>query len=189
MQDPGWGGSWRALIPGAVRMGASARSMLSTLRLVFVAYVASVVLFGIVLFFAVSPGNDEASLSGIAVAVVVAAGLVGLVGARLLEKPLDCTDAQVLAAAYRTRFFLRVAGAEIGAFAGFVMAFVVHDAVAYLPGLALTMIGLWRAAPTAKHIEADQEALNAAGCPRSLLATLTVAPTPPGLEPRPPSSG
>ncbi len=155
----------------------------------FVAYVVSVVLFGVVLVFVVPPGNDEASLNWVAVLIVAGVGLVGLVGVKLLERPLDCTDDQTLMAAYQTRFFVRIAGTESGALAGFITALVVHDAVAYLPGLALTTIGLWWAAPTARQLAADQEALNTAGCPRPLLAALTVAPSPPGLEPRPPSSG
>jgi hypothetical protein len=102
--------------------------------------------------------------------------------ARFAEKPLDCASDQQLSGTYRTRFFLRIAFGESVALFAFVAVFTGAPLWMYYAGATVSLIWFWtRAAPTRTALARDQEALNAAGCSRSLVAALrTVPPQPRG---------
>jgi hypothetical protein len=171
VEDPGW---WRA-VPGAAGGTGGSRDLLLGIRSVFLSYCVTLVGVGVVT--AVIQSTD--SLSGgpgwSPGPVTVAVGLAGvlcLVAIRVVERPLDPSTDATLAGGYRTRFFLRLAFAEVPALLGFVAFLVSSQAWMYLIGGAFSLIGLWRAAPTARSLRRDQQVLAASGSQRSLVAVL-----------------
>jgi hypothetical protein len=103
---------------------------------------------------------------------VVGFGLSTQFALHRAERPLVCADEHVLAATYRSRFFLRVAVSHAAALVGFVGAIMVGAVWAYLLGLLIAALGLSRAAPSRRNIAHDEEQLQVAGCGLSLLSAL-----------------
>jgi F0F1-type ATP synthase membrane subunit c/vacuolar-type H+-ATPase subunit K len=182
--DPGWPRSLWILalfVPGALQWylrGSRGRDGLVTLRVVFLSFSMALVLFGVVLPFLGLKGDSVMPWLLILVAIAV----VCLGAARLAEKPLDCASDQQLSRTYRIRFFLRIAFGESVALFAFVAVFIGAPLWMYYAGATVSLIWFWtRAAPTRTALARDQEALNAAGCSRSLVAALrTVPPQPRG---------
>jgi hypothetical protein len=146
------------------------------LRQLFLSFAFSIIGFGVVLAALYSgsskPTDPPTTLAFIL--LVVASGLF-VVGTRA-EQPLNCGDDHQLAGSYRTRFFLRMAFANVPAFFGFVGFFLTYAWWPFPLGAGITAIGFVRAAPTANHLARDQEALSAASCYRSLIAALRRPP-------------
>jgi hypothetical protein len=180
--DPGWRPALKAslwtLIPGLglvrarSQRGAGDPDGLVQLRSILVSFASSLVLIGIVVAF-LAGGDTRSSMSGEAgAALVVAAGTVALLLVRFVPRPLDCSSDVTLAASYVTRFFLRLGFSEAAGLVGFVGFFLTANPAMYPLGLAFTAVGFAWLAPTAAHLEADQEDLHAAGCSRSLVAAV-----------------
>jgi len=181
--DPGWprGVSLFALfIPGAAQWQLRRNrggDGLVALRQVFVAFSYGLVAFGVVLPFLHLKGDSLMPW----LFVVAAVAVVVLGAARFVEKPLNCETDTSLAGSYRTRFFVRIAFGESVALFAFVAVFTGAPLWMYYAGAAVSLIWFWtRAAPTRTALARDQEALNAAGCSRSLVAALRTVP----LQPR-----
>lgn len=178
--DPGWkgarkGAAW-AVLPSlaARRAAASSGALLLALRTVFVAFAAGLTGVTIVVAVLSVVADLESSVSTLPAAAVVAlVGFAGVAVERMAAKPLDCTSDESLAVSYRARFFVRMALAEAAAMAGFVAFVLTASPLPYAVGLAFAVLGFARAAPTAAHVEADEQALLASGCGRSLRTALT----------------
>jgi hypothetical protein len=170
-KDPGWGrpsAILLGLVPGyATRRKTGTRNVLVTLRGAFLSYVLALVLFGVVL---VSLGDlGDASLDPtIAAGCLLAYGLVTYVVAGRISARLSCESAEKLVAAYRTRFFLRVAFADAAALFGFVLTFLSSSLLPYAAGLIAAAPGFVRLAPTRANLQREQDAMRAEGCPLGL---------------------
>ena len=144
---------------------------LLVLRSMFVSFCAAIVLIGVVTVLIVGDiDGDPPPVLG--VMLTAAAGAVAQLVGRSVDRPLDCSGDDALAGSYRTRFFLRLAFAESTALVGFVLSILSGSVLPYFIGMLGTLAGFARLAPTAAHLEADQQALTAQGCPRSLVAAL-----------------
>ena len=177
--DPGWSLGWRLLIlfvPGVLqyRVRHSAGDGLVLLRDVFVSFVGSLVLFGVILTFVVG-GREYGSPRPWVVAILVI-GVICTIVPRVVERPLDCSSDLKLAGSYRTRFFTRMAFAEIPAMFAFVVAFTNGPAWIYYLGAVITLVRMAMAAPTPTAIRRDQDELDVQGCGRSLVAALRRLP-------------
>jgi hypothetical protein len=178
-QDPGWNLGWRSLIlfvPGVLqyRVRHAAGDGLVLLRDVFVSFVGSLVLFGVILTFVVA-GRQRGSPWPWAVAIL-AIGVICAVVPNVVARPLDCSIDLKLAGSYRTRFYTRMAFAEIPAMFAFVFAFTNGPAWLYYFGAVITLVRMAMAAPTPTAIRRDQDELDAQGCERSLVAALRRLP-------------
>lgn len=178
-RDPGWfsaGTFLWMLVPavGLRRASREAANALQHVRLVFTSFALSLVLIGLVAVLQTSGEGVEESVSGAVAGIVVAAvGVLSLLAPRIVAPPLDCSSTETLVAGYRTRFFLRMAFANVAALVGFVGVFLSGEWWPYPLGAAFTAIGMARLAPTRRNLERDEESLIAAGCGRSLMEALT----------------
>jgi hypothetical protein len=177
--DPGWPRILSAfvfLVPGALQRQIRKPSVdgLFMLRQAMEAFSASLVLFGVLLAFTSIPSGQP--FVWLAVLAVIA--IVSIVLTRRVERPLDCTSPTTLSGSYKTRFFLRVAFAEMVALFGFTFAFVGRSIWIYYAGAAFTLVRFWIGiAPTRTALAEDQQRLNERGCRFSLIASLRGAPT------------
>ena len=118
-------------------------------------------------------GADDGDLSpAFGVMLTAVAGVVAQAVGRSVERPLDGSSEAALASSYRTRFFLRLAFSESVALVGFVLSILSGSALPYLIGMLGTLAGFARLAPTAAHLEVDQQVLTGQGCALSLVAAL-----------------
>lgn len=180
--DPGWKPAWRGLIIGILPwllrgLATSGRlgNPLVTMRTVFMACSMQLVGFGVVIFWLDATSSASAHSASLALALVAAGGAISLLGRRL-EKPLEGTSDVTLASSYRSRFFLRVAFAEVAALAGFIAFFETYQWWAFPAGALFTVIGLRRAAPTTARLARDQERLTAVHCEHRLVDALLLPP-------------
>jgi len=183
--DPGWPISkFRVLglIPGVSlfvrRRSDSSANGLVALRQVFMSFCVALLMFGVVLAVLWPEQSKNSPVPGVAIGLVLA-GLIAGLAVRFIERPLDCTDDRRLAAAYRVRFFLRIALAESAALFGFVGFFLASEWWVYPVGMAVASVGFARAAPTRGRLRRDQERLNEQGCFRSLVTALMSVPPEP----------
>jgi len=179
-QDPGWDLGRRSLIlfvPGVLqyRVRHASADGLVLLRDVFASFVGTIVLFGVILTFVVG-GRKYGSPWSWAVAIV-AIGVISTVVTNFVTRPLDCSSDLKLAGSYRTRFYTRVAFAEIPAMFAFVFAFTNGPAWLYYLGAVITLVRMAMVAPTPTAIRHDQAVLDAPGCQRSLVAALRRLPS------------
>jgi hypothetical protein len=177
--DPGWRLSPRMLLMLVPFMGSlllrSGRGPgndgLDGLRQVWTSFVASAVLFGVVLLLVVPKDIDRAPAGpGVAALVVIAAACFAVVP--IVERPLRGDDATALAESYRTRFFLRTAFAQAPALFAFIAVFLVNQVWVYWVILPLAIAAYVRNAPTSGHLERDQWNLSQRGCDVSLVRAL-----------------
>jgi F0F1-type ATP synthase membrane subunit c/vacuolar-type H+-ATPase subunit K len=182
--DPGWPrglSMFLVMVPGLaqrqMRRGRSEHGLLM-LRQAFVAFSTQIVLFGVVMLAVPTKGDAVVPWLPILVGLMI----VSFGAGRIAEKPLDCDTDATLASSYRSRFFVRIALAEGIALFAFVASFQGAPMWIYYVGGAVTLVRLWtHAAPTRAALARDQQALNAAGCPRSLVAALRGSGPSPGL--------
>jgi hypothetical protein len=180
--DPGWGLDRRAmmiLVPGLnARYFRSLKGDLRAIRGIFVTFVISMLMVGVVVLFLWQSGDgqpDGGMDATVTVLLVLLVGLAGQVAAQRVPPPLPGDDAGQLVAAYRVRFFLRVAFSESAALIGFVGFFLSGNPVSYLAGLAVALVGFVRLAPTRAHLEWEDEAMRARGCPHTIYQALLSA--------------
>lgn len=177
--DPGWRGALRyalfALVPGwglRFRKRSGGSDGLVLLRGVFLSFATALLLIGVVVGVLESAEELGGTVPETPASLVVAViGLASLAGARV-ERPLDCEDDARLARSYTQRFFLRIASAEAAALAGFVAFVLTGSGWMYPLGGLFAAIGFAQVAPTARHLEEDQERLRESGCARSLVEAL-----------------
>ncbi len=178
-EDPGWPVDartlWMLLVPGVLKRRIRHQGGLNGVgqfRMLFIAFCNAIAMFGFVLLFIVPlTGGGSAALVFVGVMVLVA--FVDYAVLSRLERPLVC---DALLASYRSRFFVRLASAEVIALIGFVATFLLHTAWVYFPCAALTAIGFARAAPTRAALQRDQQQLTSQGCEKSLVAALNTPP-------------
>lgn len=183
---PGGGTSdagWRKAVPIAVPtlgwfVSRGDLDALTGLRAVYLSFLSALGLIGLVV--AILAPDIDGTMSPWPVAVgVVGLGGALLVGGAKIERPLDCSSDTALLGSYRTRFLLRVAFAEIGALLGFVGFILSGNGWIYPVGLAVSVVGFVRLAPTTTHLNADQRLLTSSGCTRDLVGLLqTTRPKP-----------
>lgn len=140
------------------------------LRQVFVSFVMALVLVSVVRIVLGEMTDDPQS--GLAAGIVVAVGVVSLVLGGVVKRDLDATSDATLRSSYRTRFFLRLAFAESAALVGFVVSVSIGPLWVLWIGMAFTLVGFVRLAPTTRNIEADQRRLTATGHHRRLFPAL-----------------
>ncbi|MCZ7529859.1 MAG: hypothetical protein M5U31_05675 [Acidimicrobiia bacterium] len=176
-EDPGWPirGLGRVFIPwqgsrARRQRGSLPQNPLVRLRQLTVGFFSAILLFGLVLPLLGPYPDTSAPLA--AVAGGLAAVSLGCVVASRFVGSLDCTDHRALQTSYWIRFFVRIAICEAAALLAFAAVFVWWEPWLYLVGAVPALVGFRLAAPTAAHIEYDQEALNQSGCDLSLLAAL-----------------
>jgi len=176
--DPGWRRDVGGFVAGPQKAGAPGVAPLVQLRMMLVVFTIGLLGCGVVTL-VVAPADDGEGLAApVAAGVVLAVGVAGWLLTPLLSPRLDCSTAATLVATYRTRFFLRMAIAEAAALAGFAVALVAYQPWPYFLGLAFTLIGFVRAAPTTRNLARDQDVLSVAGCAHPLAETLRMAPPP-----------
>lgn len=147
------------------------------MRFVFVNFAAAPVYFLLVLLFLIPAGGGSVASS----ALIAAVGVLALAAQRVVvaRRPLKLGSAGQLAISYRSRFFARVAFAQLPIFIGFVATFlVVVSPIPYLIALPFTCVAFALAAPTAARIARDQEWIRMQGSGLSLLAALDEPPPP-----------
>ena len=175
-EDPGWRIGWRSLaflIPYVhfIYMRRTRGDSLVNLRSLYLSFLGSLVLYGLLLPSLVPFRGDRATLLW-AIALIVLA-IVAFAFPRVVERPMPC---DALAGYFRTRFFLRIAFANMTALFGFVFAFTSMSNWLYYFGVLLSIPGLVRAAPTRGALIREQDELTARGCNHSLIAALRTAP-------------
>ncbi len=178
-EDPGWNLSCRnvlGLIPPLplIRLRRGSGDPLVNLRRAYLAYPVSLLIFGDVLR-GLLPFRGDSSAVLWAVGISVLAVVYFFV-VRRTERPFRCESEQGLAAAYRARMFLRIAFATSTALFGFCAAFITNASWVFLPCVACSLPGLFRAAPTRAPLIRDQDELTARGCTLSLVAALRQVP-------------
>jgi len=175
-EDPGWRLRWSSvvvLIPFTSRfyLRRAGSDPLVNLRSVYLSFPGSLILFGLVIPFVVPFRGDLATLPWALALVAIA--VVESVLPRIFERPMPCDS---LAGYFRTRMFLRLAFANSIALFGFVFAFTAMSGWLYYLGLALSIPGHVRAAPTKAALIREQDDLTARGCNKSLVAALRATP-------------
>lgn len=146
---------------------------LVVLRTLFLTFLLALAMIGIVVAVLElgSPGFGSLPESPVVLGVLVV-GALSSVGPTILRRPLQCEDDERLARSYVRRFFMQMAFAESGALAGFAGFLASSAGWMYLVGLAFSVAGFARLAPTADHLRRDQDELGERGCARSLLTAL-----------------
>jgi len=175
-EDPGWRLRWSSvvvLIPFVSRfyLRRAGGDPLVNLRSVYLSFPGSLTFFALVIPFVV-PFHADRTTFAWALALVAIAAVDSLLP-RLIERPMPCDS---LAGYFRTRMFLRIAFANSIALFGFVFAFTALSGWLYYFGLALSVPGLVRAAPTKAALIREQDELTARGCDHSLVAALRSTP-------------
>jgi hypothetical protein len=174
--DPGWGGIKHILLfmlPGGAQLAKRQADALVATREIFVSFCTALALFGVVLVFLGFDGTRSQ------ISDVVAAGIVVVIGVATLalrmvfgNRSLDCAGVVQLRTSYRSRFFLRMAIAEVAALCGFVLTFMAEASWLYFVGAAFTAVGFAAAAPTRRQLARDQARLTATGCSLDLVAAI-----------------
>lgn len=184
IEDPGWrpairGVAWVPMPWVAIRrtqrlVEKGRLDGLLALRSLFMTYVATLVLIGIVVaILEASAGFEEPGVSAeLGAGFLAVIGVAYLVASRFLPQPLDCSSDEKLAGTYRSRFFLRIAFANAVALLGLVAYIQTGNPLLYPLALIFTVIGFAQAAPTTANLGRDQEELTLSGCGRSLVAAL-----------------
>ncbi|MDQ1509645.1 MAG: hypothetical protein QOG50_1489 [Actinomycetota bacterium] len=175
-EDPGWrlrSSSLMLLIPYVARfyLRRAGGDPLVNLRSVYLSFPGGLLFLGLVIPFVVAFRGDRATLPWALALVAIA--VVDSVLPRMFERPMPCDS---LAGYFRTRMFLRLAFANSIALFGFVFAFTAMSGWLYYFGLALSVPGLVRAAPTRAALIREQDELTARGCNRSLVSALRSTP-------------
>ena len=150
---------------------------LSTLRMLFFAFSLGIALISFVAVPILAAGSDSADKIDPAVptAVVFVIGLALHLVGQGFSRPdrfSACGSRAQLVAMFRTQFMLRIALAEASALCGFVAFIVTANVIPYAVGVAWTILGFIRIAPTRRHLERLQDDLALQGCPYQLLDTL-----------------
>ena len=182
-QDPGWKFTWRSFpytfVPQYAIQRAAKKpgyNALAFVRQMFLSYCVSLAAVTVVVFILAGPVEPEEPQTALAVGIVAAVGIGGLIAGRWLNRRLDCSSDETLAASYQTRFFLRVAFAESAALGGFALSIALGPGWVYFLGLGFAAVGMFRLAPTHRRLEAEQSELAANGCHRSLSRALSAQP-------------
>ena len=184
--DPGWPWARRSVSgalpggpveePGGRRPPIPGAGLMS-IRVIFSAFVAGVVLFGIVTMVAVAgqktaPANRSLMFPG----VMLGCSAALLIVANMVRKPLDTSSEEALSRSYRGRFIIQaaigVAAAQVAT-----VGFLASAQWWMVPVVVVIWIlGFVPPAPTAGALQREQERLQAAGCQYSLMAALNGSP-------------
>ena len=179
-QDAGWGRPRDialALVAPQIAVRRSRPTMLSGLRVVFLAFSMGLALIS---FVVVPVLNGRAEREGaldpaVAAGALFAIGLALHVASRLYSRRArfrSCRSSAELAGLFHSLFFVQVALAEASALLGFVAFFLAASVIPYAVGVAWTVVGFIRIAPTRRHLERLQDEINLQGCPHQLLVAL-----------------
>jgi hypothetical protein len=169
--DPGWRPALHALVPfaGRRRLMREPPNGITLLRLVFIAFCASIVFFGVV---AASLHLDTDTSLVPVYALAVYAVVVTLMWGRF-DPPLDGTSEVALYVSYRARMLLRIAFAELIAVPAFFLRVVTGPPWIYFFGGSYALLWLIVMGPTRRGFQSDQTALDAKGCNISVVVALS----------------
>jgi hypothetical protein len=125
--------------------------------------------------------------AGLAPLAAVSVGLLSTIAVSIVNRrPLATTSLAGLEASWRTRFFVGLGFAEVPALVGLAPTLPTDARRIYLIGMAFSLIGFWRVAPSRMNLARDQAAIRSAGSPLDLtLALMTAGPLGSGSPPRP----
>jgi hypothetical protein len=171
-EDPGWPWFSTTLLPGMTRRyivmhsADDQRRVLRSVTVGFVEMLVAISALGVWLGLGAARGASPVLLTVCGVAML--APVLG----RRAARPLDCTTDVALVESYRTRFFLRAAFANVPGLAGFVVIASGGPAWLFGVGVVVALVAFAVDAPTRAHLAAEDAALRADGCDRSLVAAL-----------------
>jgi hypothetical protein len=181
-EDPGWRDAWVGLlwIPTVFflkwRLRRTKLPTLLLLRGMWVMFAGALILIGCI---RAALGTQEPSWSassavraGLAIMAIGLAEQLVLWKWKVLEPPMACPEAGSPAGYYLTRFFLRVAFANVPFLFGFVLSFTTGRWWLILFGALPSLAGYAHAAPTRRAIEREQRDLWDRGCTGDLLTAL-----------------
>jgi hypothetical protein len=183
--DPGWRDAWHGVLwaPTVFLLSWHIRRaklpQLLVFRRLFVMFGSALLLFGAARAALGSEDRSFSANSAVSWGVVIAVfGLVlQFVVTRFLDPPIPCGEAREVAGAYGTKFFLKVAFANVPALFGFVFSFTTNYWWMYLFGVVPAAVGYTRLAPTRASIEREWRDLELRGCDVNLLAGLMASPS------------
>lgn len=176
--DPGWP-PLRTLLLGFIpvrgaRVVQRSDDALMVIRMAWIAFVGAMVIIGGIVLFLWSLGGAGSGIDGrtAAVVLVIVGGAVQVIGGRVVGALAPGSPREVARQA-QTRFFLRIAFAEVGVIVGFLGFALTGNPAVYLVGFVVGAAGMIDAAPTAAHLRRQQAELRAAGSDVDLVSALT----------------
>lgn len=175
-EDPGWGtvGQFLAALAvpsSAMRNRSGGVAGMRGLQLGTLTVLPLITVVGVWLASELSEGQTgdlSIGLGAVGLMAVVAIGGRVLIGRRAF----DCTDAQALAVAFRSRVFLEIALANAVGLVGFVATIVVGSPWPVLLGMAVAITARVTDLLTRRRLEVEQRRLTEAGCALDFVAAL-----------------
>lgn len=169
--DPGWPppsprAVLAALVPGLLGRYADDPSVpaVTVLRRIFVGFLAALVVIGATILVVVDPLAPVTG-DGRVWALLVVGAVSSLAGTQAAaRRPIVCATPARLARQVGAATFLGLATANTSALTGFVAAYLADGLWPYLIGLAPTVIGLLRVAPTRRRVRELDRHLALVGC-------------------------
>lgn len=180
--DPGWNIGAKAIARGLNPFVPIERRLVQgvapvvQLRQLFISFAIGLALVTVVVV-VLGDQVDGTEPLALSAGIVTVSGILSLLAPSIVRSRLDGSSTDSLVASYRTRFFLRIAFAESAALAAFAIALALGPWWVYFIGLACSIVGFVRLAPTRAHIEAEERALFDRGSDVALRDALY---TPPG---------
>ena len=181
-RDPGWGVALKQAWPHVVfpvpqlalgRMRRTGADVLTTVRVVFLSWLAAQLAIVAIVRLIAEGGRDDAPVGpGVFAGGVCLFGLLSFVFARGATPKFDGSGPAELAGSYQTRFFLRMALASSAFLMGFVGTFIVGEWWLVLVGLPFSLAGFAATVPTRSNLRRLQEKVEREGSTLDLLEVL-----------------
>lgn len=171
---------WRRKVLSAAAAG---RSMLQGMQRLTHAFAIAIALIGVLVVVLAADGLDFARLPQAPVAAVVVAVGAACTTTILLRRPklhVGGGEAPDVVGGYRSRFFLRLAIAELPALVGFIAVFLTSRAWVFAPGLVASLAGFAAGYPTTQRVAIDSAELQRGGASVDLATVLSADPVTPG---------
>ena len=173
------------LVPGYItfsnRRASGPRRPLNSLRQITLAFSFSMILVGVVLIFVAHADDPSTMTPWLVIASVVTVASLAAIEV-VSRRSLDCTDETTLIQSFNSRFFARLAFADVIALVAFVASLSTDRWWFYWIFFPFALFGLLSHAPTRGQVERDQEQLNADGCNLSLVRVLLRGVAGPGAQ-------
>lgn len=157
------------LLPPEPRPGDS----WGTLRAIFVAFGAGLVIVGVVVVLLTSVDDKSSGVDpGAASTLVGGAGALSAIASAGAGQPLTWATPRDLARSYRSRLFLRLGVAQAATAVGFYAVLLSGSPVPYVVGAVWAAVAGTRLAPTRANLARVQNELDHQGCPYRLVDVL-----------------
>jgi hypothetical protein len=169
---------------GRAPAGPRVATFLTTLRMIFFAYLLGLFTFGFVLLVITGNAEEKKAVAGELLIGLIAVGLVGIAGALWSRRrPLDTASAATLATSYRTNMLVGIAFSEAPVVLTVAATLITDRLWLYPFGLVPALIGFWVVGPSARDIRRQQERVSSQGSALSLMDVLTQPPARPERDP------